>query len=136
MIEEDIDEKEVSIGAISNEERVYQVIIAGEMRDFMNLDIRCLDHDAPCQKYTSFSVLWDNKPAHGMIATRIANNIQAFKVGPNIHELRYNVLMKRENILRKIYQHEQAMDRLHSATRQTASMIRGKIKKGEMLEKS
>ena len=74
----------------------------------------------------------ENAPVHGMIASRIANNIRVVKMGPNIHELRYNVLMKRENIFGKMYPPEQAMGRLHSTTRQTASMIKGEIKTGEM----
>ena len=40
--------------------------------------------------------------------------------------------MKRENIFKKMYRPEQAMERLSSATKQTASMIRSKIKKNEM----
>ena len=98
----------------------------------MNLYERCPDHDAPSRKCSSNRVLWDNKPALGMIATRINNNIRAVKGGLNIHELRYKVLMKRENILKKIYPPEQAIERLSSAIKQTGPMIRNKIEKNEL----
>ena len=65
-----------------------------------------------------------------MIARRIADNITAVKVGPDIHELRYEVLMKRENILKNLNPPEQAMNHFSSATKQTAAMIKSKVKKG------
>ena len=51
---------------------------------------------------------------------------------PDIHELMYEGLMKRKNILKKLYLPDLAMNRYSSGVKQTAALIRGKVKKGEM----
>ena len=73
------------------------------------------------------------KPVHGNIAKRIADKITEVKVGPYIHELRYEVLIKRGNILKKLYPCNQAINRYSSPVKQTSALIRAKVKKGDML---
>ena len=80
-----IEIEEISIGGLSNEDKVYERIIAREMEDYLHLDIICPDHNAPCIKCSSSRILWNEKPVHWMIARCIAYNITAVKVGPDIH---------------------------------------------------
>ena len=100
----------------------------------MNLSLLCQEHNKPCRLCASSKILWNKKLIHGAIAHRIEENIQAVPCGMDTYELQYQVLMKRDGILKKLYPTEEAIGRLETAERQTAGMIRQKSKKGQLWE--
>ena len=95
----------------------------------MNLSLLCQEHNKPFRMCASSKILWNEKPIHDAIAQMIAENIQAVPCGMDTYEIQYQVLMKRDGILEKLYLTEEAIDRMQAAERQTAAMIRQKIKR-------
>ena len=99
-------------------------MVLGETANYMNLPVMCHEHSAPCHMCSSSRILWNEKPVHGAIAQRIAENNQAIPCGPETLEIQYEVIMKRDVILKRMYPTEQGLIRLNAAKKQIASMIK------------
>ena len=120
------------IAGINIPEYIYENVVKGEAWNFLNLDARCAEHSQPCRKCTSAQVLLNQKPSMRAIALLITDNITAGNLGCNILEVSYNVLMRHEGVLSKMYPPKEATSRLNSDIRQTSKMIQGKCNKGHL----
>ena len=99
----------------------------------MDINARCAEHSQPCRKCSSAHVLSNQKPSMGKIPKSISDNIYLEPIIPNqLYEIRYNVLMRHDNILDKMYPLAEAQYRYSSACCQVKKIILGKVSKGHL----
>ena len=114
--------REETIGATFIEmaaQQLYSRIAMGECITFLNIDAKCDEHSQPCRKCASARVLSNQKPSMGSIAKSISENISLDTiVSEKLFEIKYEVLMRHEKVLNKMYPVSQAQTRLSSSCSQ------------------
>ena len=112
---------------------VYQAILRGECEAFLNIQARCVEHSQPCRQCCSASILVTEKPGLGILAKEISNNLKAHEISKDrLYQLQYDVVFRDKDVLLKMYPPCKALSRFKTACGQVASMIRSKVKKGNL----
>ena len=111
-------------------QHIYSKIAMGECVTFFNINARCEEHSQPCRKCSSAQVLSNQKTSMCKIAKSISETIYLETIMPDqLYEIQYEVLMRHDKILNKMYPLDQAQARYSSACFQVHKMILGKIAK-------
>ena len=91
-----------SIGGFDATEIIYNNIVRGECHSFLNLDARCSEQSQSLRNCTSARILLNEKSSMASITKMIANNIKAESLGCDTYEVRYDVIMRHDDVLNKM----------------------------------
>ena len=98
-----------------------------------NVNHSLISRPQPCRQCCSASILVTEKPGLGVLAKEICDNLKAHEISKGqLYQLKYDVVFRDKTALLNMYPPSKAMSRFKSACSQVESMIKSKVKKGNL----